>query len=215
MRAGAVIFDLDGTLVDSLPDIARAVNQALEGVGLTPWPVEAYRPLVGWGLRRLVESVLERQGADPERAGALTEAVVYWYACQPVTDTVPYPGIPELVGELRARGVPLAVLTNKRQAVAEGVVERLFGSDVFSVIRGELPGLPRKPDPRCAWEVATALGVEAAACWMVGDSAVDMELAARAGMRPVGVAWGFRGVEELGGAEAILERPEQLWNLWG
>ncbi len=210
MSIRGVLFDLDGTLVDSIPDIARAVDHALAVAGLGPLPTELYPQLVGWGLPHLVSEALRRLGADPGSAAEVTQATVAYYERHPVVDTRAYPGIPQVLGELRRRGIKLAVVTNKRHSVAQQVVDGVFGEGVFEIVIGESPGQPKKPDPRVAHEVFAALGVGAAECVMVGDSAVDIQFARAAGIPVIGVGWGFRGPEELKEADGLAYESEDI-----
>lgn len=210
MSPRGVLFDLDGTLVDSIPDIAKAVNHALAAAGLGPLPSDLYPQLIGWGLPHLVSEALRSLGADPELVPKVTQDTVAYYERHPVVDTQAYPGIPEVLEELRRRGMVLAVVTNKRHSVAQQVVDGVFGKGLFEIVIGESPGRPKKPDARLAHEVFAALGVGATDCVMVGDSAVDLEFARAAEIPVIGVGWGFRGPEELQTADGLAFRPEEL-----
>lgn len=209
--ARAVVFDLDGTLVDSLEDIATAMNEALAEVGRPTHPIDDYRAFVGAGVGALAERALG--GAPP--AGTRDDVVAAFrrrYAARLVERTRPYPGIDALLDGLVARGVPAAVLTNKPQAAAERLVAELLGRWPWVAVLGDRPGVPRKPDPTGALEAARALGAAPSATLLVGDSDVDVHTARAAGMRALGAAWGFRGADELraAGAEVILQRPEDV-----
>lgn len=206
-----MLFDLDGTLLDTLEDISSAMNHALGTRGLPPHGPEDYRQFIGEGVRRLVQRAVAASGGD---AGLEAEVFTEYrrrYAERLVETTRPYPGIPELLEALRGRGVPVGVLSNKPDDATRALVGRFFPGRV-EVARGERPGTPPKPDPASALEVARELGAEAAECLFVGDTKVDMQTARRAGMRPVGVLWGFRGRDELEahGAEVIVARPEEI-----
>jgi phosphoglycolate phosphatase len=197
----AVIFDLDGTLADSLRDIAEHMNDTLAEHGLARIPVADYAPFVGNGVRELV-----RRAAPAEDADALVEAFRARYRAAPVVHTRPYPGIVELLDSLDAR---LAVLSNKPHALTEAVVNELFPGR-FAAVLGEREGTPRKPDPAGALALARALEVPPEACALVGDSDVDVETALRAGMRAIAVSWGLRPRAALAAAHAIIDAPAQL-----
>jgi phosphoglycolate phosphatase len=211
----AFLFDLDGTLVDSLADIAVAMNEALVEAGAAPHSPEAYRLFVGDGV-----DVLARRAAPPDLAGdgprraALVARYQAIYAGRLTLSTRPYPGVPELVASLRSRALPLAVLSNKPDPATRAIVEALFPAESFVAVRGQRPGVPRKPDPAAALELAAELGLAPAEIAFVGDTSVDIRTARAAGMRAVGVAWGFRP-EELreAGADLVVDAPADLASL--
>ncbi len=210
----AVIFDLDGTLLDSLGDIAEAMNVVLDRHGLPTHPVDRYRFFVGDGIDHLVRRALPAgvDGAALERIAADMRAE---YARRATRTTRPYPGIPELLDALVARGIPMGILTNKPHEPAVAMVRELLGRWPFPVIQGATDGLPKKPDPAGALRVAGALGVPPGRCLYVGDTGTDMRTARAAGMVPVGVLWGFRPREELeaAGARHLIDRPGELLRL--
>ncbi len=205
----AVLFDLDGTLVDSLLDIATLMNATLASHGLPTHPVDAYRRFVGRGITVLAERASEGSGAD---VAALVAELRARYRAAPVTRTRPYDGVAELLAALRARGLPLAVLSNKPHELSVAIVERLFATGTFALVLGQREDTPRKPDPSAALALAHTLGVAPERCAFVGDTDVDVITATRAGMLPVGVAWGFQRRDALvaAGAAHILERPEDF-----
>lgn len=204
-----VIFDLDGTLIDSLEDIANALNGALAAHGLPTHGLDAYRRFVGEGVANLVRRSL------PSDQGALFEAVMadyrVRYAEKMVACTRPYPGIPEVLVALQRRQLKLAVLSNKPDLATQRLVAHFFPR-TFDLVHGERLGLPRKPDPRTSIELAAQLGVRPGECAFVGDTRVDMETACAARMLPVGVTWGFRDEHELrtSGAQRIVHRAQDL-----
>lgn len=206
----AVIFDLDGTLADSLGEIAQAMNAALAKHGLPPHPLDAYRLMVGEGAEILAE-----RARPPGAAVAVAQLVADYrdeYAAQAHAASTVYPGVEELLWELIVRGLRLAVLSNKRDDFTRGLVAAKLPGIPFVDVRGERAGVPRKPDPTAAFELALALGVSPAHVAFVGDTAIDMGTAKAAGMRAIGVAWGFRSREELiaAGAEQVIEQPREL-----
>lgn len=208
----AVIFDLDGTLVDSLADLGESMNAVLERLSLPIHPIAAYRRFVGDGIRNLVLRALPdgaRDEATITRGTALLRSV---YGSRWDLKTRPYEGIPTALEALRARGVRLAVLTNKPHPVSVKIVERFFPSGVFDAVLGAERGYPRKPDPGGALALASRLGATVQECAYVGDTATDMKTAVAAGMWPIGCLWGFRDADELlgAGARALAEFPHEL-----
>jgi phosphoglycolate phosphatase len=206
-----VIFDLDGTLADTLEDIAASMNRVLERHGYPAHPVDAYRTFVGNGARILAERVLG-SAASPDLVDRVTADWREDYAQHHCDRTGPYTGVMDMLDALQAQGLTLAVLSNKPQPHTEDMVARLLGRERFAIVRGQLKGCPLKPDPTAVQEMLAELGCPAADCCFVGDTAVDMETAARAGTASVGVLWGFRDEAELrgAGAGAIIGRPDEL-----
>ncbi|MCB9647845.1 MAG: HAD family hydrolase [Deltaproteobacteria bacterium] len=216
MDCEAIIFDLDGTLVDTLEDIADSANQALQGLGVPTHSVQAYRLLVGGGIRRLMERALpeERRGqADIEEGVARMRAV---YSQRWAQVSRPYPGIPELLDALTARGMPMGVLSNKPHDFTVEMVRTLLGRWTFAAVQGATADVPLKPNPAGALALAGALRVPAARCALLGDSDVDIQTARRAKMLALGAAWGFRGAAELraAGADHVLDAPGALLTLF-
>ena len=213
MPPRAALFDLDGTLLDSLHDIAVAMNHALATEGLPTHPLAAYRSFVGEGVRLLVSRAVPADRAEAH--AAVLEHYRAHYAEHLLDHTRPFPGIPALLADLEAAGVRLAVLSNKPDAATRRLVEALLPQVSFGAVYGERTGVPRKPDPTAALAIAAELGVPPAACAFIGDTAVDMDTARAAGMLGVGVTWGFRDVEELQahGARALASTAEALREL--
>jgi phosphoglycolate phosphatase len=205
-----VIFDLDGTLVDSLQDIAAAMNHALSEHGLAPYSPDDYLPMVGAGAQKLAERAVGMGRS------AVIESVVNsyyrYYADHPVVHTRLYPGIAELLTGLLQKDVALAVLSNKSDAATQAVVRKLLAPWKFEDVRGERPPAPLKPNPTAALEICGGLSVRPSEAIFIGDSGIDMKTAVAAEMLPVGVLWGFRNREELvdSGARILLETPEEL-----
>ncbi|HEY8209797.1 MAG TPA: HAD-IA family hydrolase [Myxococcaceae bacterium] len=211
----AAIFDLDGTLLDTLQDIASAMDHALQQHGLAPHTLDEYREFIGEGVRNLVRRSVGASGGAGELENEVMTTYRRRYESHMAVATRPYPGVRELLEGLRARDVPAAVLSNKPDEATRALVDRFFPG-LLAVVRGERPSAPRKPDPTSALEVARALGVEPPACLFVGDSRIDMETATRAEMFAVGVLWGFRSREELeaSGARALVSVPGEILRLW-
>jgi phosphoglycolate phosphatase len=210
----AVIFDLDGTLADTLKDLADATNWALAQFNLPPHPLESYRYLVGEGRTQLCRRALpqDRQELTDELARLMTE----YYGQHCFDYSRPYPGIPDLLKKLTARGIRLTVLSNKPQPFVELTMKKLFGEFHFDIILGDKPDMPRKPDPAGAILIAQHLGLAPEIIAYVGDTSIDMQTANRAGMPAIGVSWGFRDREELieHGAKFIVDTPEELLKIW-
>lgn len=200
----ALIFDLDGTLVESLPGIAASLNRALTAHGLPGHSHAAIRGFIGDGARKLVERAL----AGVSRLD-LTESVLRFFASDykiswPAGTTV-YPGLHDLLADLRSREIPLAVLSNKPHAFTAEIVEKLFPEDTFAAILGNREDLPHKPDPTGALEIAASFGVLPETCTIIGDSTMDLETAANAGMKSIAVTWGYHDRERLAAADQIAE----------
>lgn len=209
----AVLFDLDGTLADTLADIAGAVNEVLAARELPPHPVPAYLGFVGEGAKRLIERALpaDRQALVPDVLAEYHRA----YAARLTQESRLYPGIAPMLDGLVAQGWTLAVLSNKQEAFTRAVARALLSAWPFQIVHGEREGVPRKPDPTAALEIAQRLELSPARCAFVGDTPIDMKTAQAAGMFGVGATWGFRPREELlaAGAQGIIDRPEALLSL--
>lgn len=208
-----IIFDLDGTLIDSLTDIATSMNHVLEQLGLPQYPLRDYLKFIGNGVDLLVSRSLGP--TNIKFAAQATAAYKDYYATHNVDFTVPFPGIVPMLGQLQRLGIQMAILSNKPGPVTERVVRSLFTPELFITFRGQSPDVPLKPDPLGALDIAQMAGVEPARCYFVGDSIVDMQTARNAGMTPVGVAWGYEPESLLReqGAVAILDRPMDLLDL--
>ena len=198
----AVVFDLDGTLVDSLEDIAGAVNRVLTDLGRPCLSVEDYRPLVGWGLRQLVVSVTMEAPLAPDELEQAYQTVLKIYRAHPVVASRPYAGIADAVSAI-SKKFPVAVLSNKEDEVTKAVVSTLFPSIPFRSVQGARPGVPHKPDPRALLSLIADWGVPASATAFLGDSEVDVQTALSAGCVPLGAGWGFRSPEDLKAAGAV------------
>lgn len=211
----AVIFDLDGTLLDTLDDLAGAMNHVLVQEGLPAHPVDAYRYFVGDGMEMLVRRALPPERLDPTTVARALAAMRAEYDGRCADKTRPYPGIPELLDALARRTVPFAVFSNKPHEAAVDLVGRLLGRWEFAAVVGARPGYPVKPDPTGALEVAGLLGAAPGECLYLGDTGTDMRTARAAGMRAVGALWGFRPAAELleAGAHALAASPADVLGL--
>lgn len=208
----AIIFDLDGTLLDTLADIGASVNQMLAEYGFPDHTTDDYRRFIGNGIRMLVTRALPIEGRSEEMADACVRRAreLYWENWN--RKTRPYEGITELLDCLKTKGLPLAVLSNKPHDFTVRYVTAYFDKWDFKVVMGQNDHFPVKPDPGSALDIARRMGLSPETFLFVGDSAVDMKTAAAAGMYAVGVAWGFRGPKELreNGCRALVEHPLEI-----
>ncbi len=211
----AVIFDLDGTLSDSIHSIKYCTDRALEPFGFGPFSVEDYKYFVGDGAANLIRRALaaagDSEGVHFEDAFARYKEL---FAVDCMYEVKPYEGIVELLKALKERGIRLAVLSNKPHAETIRVIEYLFGKDVFDVLHGQIEGVPIKPDPAGAFSIMEQLNVEAEEVLYLGDTATDMKTGKGAGAFTIGALWGFRKREELeeSHADAIIGHPLELLN---
>lgn len=206
---GAVLFDLDGTLTNTLDDICIAVNKACEAAGIPGWSPEECCYLIGDGVRMLARRAVRDR---LELIDFFLDHYQAYYSVHSLDHTRPYEGIPELLDRLRQLGIKVTVFTNKPHDDAVHILKHVFPDFPFDVVRGQLPGTPVKPAPDGALAVAEAAGTEPSRFAYLGDSGVDMRCAAAAGMQAFGVLWGFRKADELlaGGAGYLLSRPLDL-----
>lgn len=214
MTKQGLIFDLDGTLADSLAGIANSLNRALASFQLPEHPLHAVRGFIGNGAR-----VLVTRGA-PEATGeavldGLERAFKVDYDLTWPQGTTAYPGVAGLLADLQQRGVPLAVLSNKPHPFTVAMVDALFPGVSFAAVLGQRPGTPHKPDPAGALEIAGMLGLPAKSVMMIGDSTMDIATARRAGMRAVAVSWGYHDREALvaAGPDAMIDEPGEMLGL--
>lgn len=212
----AVIFDLDGTLSDSLESIAFSANSALEALGFQPFELERYKQFVGDGVSELMKRCLINAGDDELKYFDQMLAKYHEIFEKNCTYHVEaYEGIKELLEELRKRNIRIAVLSNKPHKRTVEVVEKLFGKGYFHVIQGQAPEIKRKPNPEGALMIMRSLGISPSECLYVGDTDTDMQTGKAAGLFTVGVLWGFRDREELekNHADAIIEKPGDLLHI--
>jgi phosphoglycolate phosphatase len=212
MEFDAVIFDLDGTLVDTLEDIADAMERVLALEGAPGHSYDEYRYLIGHGIRNLVTEALPAELRSAERVERCYERMLEDYGAHSLVKTRAYEGVPELVRALHADGVQLAVHSNKADAPTQAIVAALLDSGDFAEVAGARPDAPLKPDPAVALDIAARLGLPPARVVYLGDSLVDMRTGTAAGMIPVGAGWGFRTPEELveSGATVVIQAPLDL-----
>lgn len=210
------IFDLDGTLANTLDSIACFANGTLEHFGLPTIPVQEYKMMVGNGADVLIARMAARVGAclNEEELAALRAEYDRRYESEPMKLVTPYPGIQALLNELKERGIKTGVVSNKPDNMTRYLVQELFGG-ALDVVRGQRPDTPKKPDPTAVLETAKEFGLSPKEILYVGDSGVDMETGKNAGMDTCGVLWGFRGKEELlaHGAVYLTEDAAALYDI--
>jgi phosphoglycolate phosphatase len=208
----AFIFDLDGTLIDSLEDLADAVNLMLAERGYPQQPLELFPKYIGDGVHKLVERALPPEALSADNLQDCVAAYQGFYETTWDKKTKPYAGMTECLAELRRRGFKMGVLSNKPHAFTLKCCTHFFPAGTFDVVFGQRPQVPRKPDPAGAFEILREFRLPPEKCFYVGDSGIDMALAKNAAMPAVGVLWGFRGEAELreNGAQYLIDRPEEL-----
>ncbi len=213
MKYKAILFDLDGTLINSLEDLADSANEALEKHGFKTHPTESYKKFVGNGVRNLIKNAAP-DGIDDTTVEKLLEDYHTIYNKNYVNKTKAYEGIPEMLDKLKKAGIKMGVCSNKPHKPTNEIVEKLLGYEYFQVVFGEREGIPRKPDPTSLIEAAQRLGVAPEQTIYVGDSGGDMESANRAKMLAAGVLWGFREEAELlaCGGKILLTSPLELFD---
>lgn len=214
MKYLGAIFDLDGTLLDTLDDLADCMNAVLRDFGMPAHPADPYRYFVGDGMENLARRAAP-VGTGDATIKKMAAAMGEKYAAGWAAKTKPYAGIPELLEELGKRGLKLGVLSNKPDAFTQVMVRHYFGEGCFQAVFGAREHVARKPDPAGALEIAHGFELVPAEILYLGDTNTDMRTGRAAGMRTIGVTWGFRPVEELegAGAQAIVDRPAEVLGL--
>jgi phosphoglycolate phosphatase len=216
MKYRCVIFDCDGTLIDTLQDIAASMNQSLAENGFPVVAVEKYRNMVGWGIFRLAELALPQEARTEDTIQTVGNRAKQIMEEQPFENSLskPYPGIPELLAELQGKKIRTAVLSNKPDSVLRRIMAEFFPRHEFSSVCGFRPDVPPKPDPSSVWELLADMGLNPHQAVLMGDSEIDMETARNAGCYPLGVSWGFRSraAIEAAGAASIIDKPGDIYN---
>ena len=212
-----VIFDLDGTLLNTIADLATATNQALQHFGYPTHSIEAYRFFVGNGINKLFERALPETERTEANVLRIRSQFIPYYNVHNADFSTPYPGIPELLETLQGKGIHLAVASNKYQSATEKLIAHYFPTLRFEKVLGQREGIPVKPDPTIVNDILQATGLSATDALYVGDSGVDMQTALHAGVDAVGVTWGFRPRTELEAfhPKAIINQAEELLTLCG
>lgn len=211
-RYTCILFDLDGTLVDSLNDLATSMNTVLRSFGVAPHETEAYRYFVGDGIEKLARRALPATHQDHETVSQCVAAMRQEYDQHWADTTKPYPGIAELLDNLTKKGLKKVVFSNKPHDFTCRIVDKILSSWTFDLVLGAQENIPKKPHPAGAIQLATQLNIPVNAFVYLGDTGVDMQTAKSAGMYPVGVLWGFRTAAELkeNGADVLLDKPLDL-----
>ena len=216
MNYRAVVFDLDGTLADTLEDIADNMNHVLSANGFPEHQYDDYRFFVGNGLKNLVTQCLPESVRNDTTIASCLEQMIAEYNLNYIVKTHLYEGIPELLDELSAHGIRLAVLSNKAHTLTQKICASLLEKWKFEIILGADDRFPRKPDPTSALYISEQIGIMSANICYLGDSDVDMKTAIAAGFYPVGAGWGFRPKKELeeNGAKRVIDHPFDLLGLF-
>lgn len=211
-RLDAVMFDLDGTLLDTLTDLANAMNRALIDSGFPAHPAESYKYFVGDGVDTEASRALPETARDSETITKVAESSEDYYASCWRENTHPYPGIPELLNALSQHNLILTILSNKPDHFTKQMVAELLPDWRFRIVRGALPDVPIKPDPAAALQIADQIGIPPENFLYLGDTNTDMQTANNAGMFPVGCLWGFRTADELNqnGAKTLIQDPTDI-----
>lgn len=210
-----VIFDLDGTLLNTIDDLGMAANFALEKAGYPTHPITSYPYFVGNGVTRLLERVAPEEARNELAINQLRRLFMEYYEEHLTDFTKPYPGIPELLRNLRSNDISLAVASNKYQKAVEELINHFFGDMEWVAVEGNKDDYPVKPDPSIVFDILAKHPTPKSEVLYVGDSGVDMETARRACVESVGVSWGFRPVKELreNYADSIVHTPEEILNI--
>lgn len=216
-RFKAAIFDLDGTLLDTIDDIADSMNSVLARSGYPTHTVSEYKLFVGDGMVRLATRVLPENARCEASVAAVRDMMMAEYGRRCMEKTAPYEGVSRMLAALAALGVRMAVFSNKPDALSKILVKKYFPSADFAAVIGGSDRFPNKPDPAGAFEIMRIIGVSPHETAYLGDSSTDMKTAVNAGIFPVGAAWGFRGEKELleYGAKGIVRAPDQFVKFFG
>ena len=212
MKHRAVLFDLDGTLLNTLQDVADAVNKGLSSLSFPQHTTETFKTLIGEGRDVLVRRALPVNHRDDDSALKLLNLVNAEYQIHWADNTRPYPDIPELLDALTAQRIKIAVLSNKADDLTNLCVTKLLSRWHFTLVAGAKPSVPNKPDPTAALQIARQLDISPAEFLYLGDSDIDMKTANGAGMYAIGAGWGFRSTQELltAGAKVVIKHPGEL-----
>lgn len=212
MVFSAVIFDLDGTLLDTLTDIGDAANRVLDALGYPQHSLDDYRQFVGSGVRVLFGRALSEDAADEATVTRCAERFQVEYARHWNVATRPYDGVAEMLDQVRRRNLKMAVLSNKPDGFTKRCVEYYLAAWPLDPVLGQREGIPRKPDPAGALEILDHWQIPPQQCLYLGDSDIDMQTATAAGVLPIGATWGFRTADELirNGARHLIHQPAEL-----
>ena len=204
------IFDLDGTLIDSLADIAEAANYSLKKLGFPTHELSKFNYFVGNGLLELINRILPENAKDK-----VDEALFFYkefYSRNYMVKTCVYDGIAKMLETLGKNGIKLAVASNKTDEFTQNVVKHYFGDEIFAMVCGRIESRPTKPNPDILHDIMHKLGFSPEECFMIGDTYIDIQTGKNAGVKTIGCLWGFRTLEELAdaGADFIARMPEDI-----
>ena len=208
-----ILFDLDGTLLNTLADIGFYINRTLSRYGYPPFPMDKVNTVVGWGLKMALYKILpEDVREDDAYLSKMTKELIADYNSNPVIKTAPYPGIIKLLDALKERGIVLGIFSNKSHPVTLQVVDKTMGLSRFAAVLGSDAGFPRKPDPAGANEVIRRMGLPKKDILYIGDTLLDHQTAVGAGLDDITVAWGFRSRKQLEeqGITRFVETPAEI-----
>ncbi|HOO44037.1 MAG TPA: HAD family hydrolase [Bacillota bacterium] len=213
----AVIFDLDGTLLDTISDISDSVNAVLSSMGHSTFSESQYKYFVGMGVDELIKTVMRENGIIGDEFDTIKSGYIQEYAKRNSIKTKPYDGILDMLRKLKDSGVKICILSNKPHFQTEEVVAKYFDDIAFDVVFGKKPEYKIKPDPESALKILEILGITQAEALYVGDTNTDMQTAINAGIKSVGVLWGFRTMNELiaAGAGYIINDPKNILSIVG
>lgn len=212
MTFKAVLFDLDGTLLDTIDDISHLINGIFRKYGFPSHDRESYKRFIGEGIFIAIKRALAKEEAEEEIILKIAGEIAIEFPKLGIVKTKPYKGILELVDELKKRNIRMSIFSNRPDKSTQLLVKHFFKNSTFEIITGATPELPLKPDPFVAIKIAKQMNIPVNKFCYLGDSDVDMQTAIAANMHPVGVLWGFRPKEELlkNGAKTLLAKPKDL-----
>jgi phosphoglycolate phosphatase len=212
MKYSAILFDLDGTLLNTIDDLANSMNFVLKQYGFPEHPAERYKTFVGNGMEKLVRRVFPTANEDELFIAKFLEEFQNQYSLNWHNITKPYPGIEAMLDSLELSGVRMSVLSNKSDHFTRLIIDHYFGLDRFDFVYGAKAGVPKKPDPNAALEIAHKSKIDPSAWLYLGDSGVDMQTANGAGMFALGCTWGFRETKELlaNGVQKLIHDPKEI-----
>ena len=215
MKFKSVIFDLDGTLINTLEDITNSLNIVLEMNDLPAVTMDECRRDVGWGLQYLIEHSINSHDINDELVERCVSRMKSVYKDNLLVKTKPYEGVPEMLSAIAKRNIPFSVLSNKEEGLTVKICAGLFPEGLFTTVKGGRNDIPRKPDPTRALEIAEIMNCAPSDVLYVGDSGVDMHTACNAGMFAAGVLWGYRDAEVIknAGAKILIQKPEEILEL--
>lgn len=215
MHFRAVLFDLDGTLLNTLEDLGNAANRVLKKNGFPIHDMDAYRSMVGDGAIVLIRRALPEDRRNDDTIRACVQSFREEYGRGWKIKTRPYEGVEEMLGALEARGIKMAVLSNKPDDFTKMCVTEFLPDWSFDMVLGQSDSIPLKPDPAGAKEIAKCMNIPPSNFIYLGDTAIDMKTAVAAGMFPVGALWGFRTEKELweNGAQVLIKKPQEILNI--